>query len=111
MCLLTKEQTRAPCSRCVTSLSERRNPCIPLKGRRRYPNYDACRTHFLLSLQGQPALQNLDVVALTGGTLRPIILTADATVSDGTLEIEFLNNAIAQAIYVYPGLVSLFTRF
>jgi hypothetical protein len=57
-------------------------------------------------LQGQPALQNLDIVALTGGALRPIILTADATVSDGTLEIEFLNDAIVQAIYVYPGLVS-----
>lgn len=57
-------------------------------------------------MQGQPAIQNLDIVAATGGQLRPIVLTADATVSSGTLKIDFSNNAIVMAIYIYPGLVS-----
>jgi hypothetical protein len=56
-------------------------------------------------LQGQTVFQNLDIVASTGGVLYPIVLTADATVSDGVLKIDFVNNAIVQAIYIYPGLV------
>jgi hypothetical protein len=56
------------------------------------------------TVQGQPAFNGIDLIALTGAVIHPIILTAPAVVTNGVVTIEFSEQAIINALYIRPSL-------
>jgi hypothetical protein len=56
------------------------------------------------TVQGQPAFNKIDLIALTGGVIYPIILTAPAVVTNNVVTIEFSEQAIINALYIRSSL-------